>query len=143
MGDTELESLTEEECWALLENALYGRVAVVGAGGRPEVFPVNFVLHDRTVVLVTGSSVLRSRAPLGHVAFEVDVVDPSSHEGWDVVVSGEGADITDAVDNRSVTERQDQIVPWAPGEKRYWISIVNPHFTGRRLYRPGTAPSLS
>ena len=138
MSGPVLESLSEQECLALLETVRYGRVAVVTYDGRPEIFPVNFVLHERTVVFITGSAVLQARAPLGHVAFEVDYVDVSTHEGWDVVVSGEGADITGSVDARSSIARSDRIEVWAPGPKEHWISIVNPHFSGRRLKASGS-----
>ena len=49
---------------------------------------------------------------------------------------GEGADITDAVDQLSQQTRGDPLEHWAPGTKSHWISIVNPHFSGRRLYKP-------
>ena len=136
MSDAALESLTEDECLAMLQRTKYGRVAVVNDQGRPEIFPVNFVLRGRTVAFSTASVVLQSRAPLGHVAFEADVIDPTTHEGWDVVVSGEGADITEAVDQASLLTRSEPVEHWAPGTKDHWISIVNPRFTGRRLYKP-------
>jgi nitroimidazol reductase NimA-like FMN-containing flavoprotein (pyridoxamine 5'-phosphate oxidase superfamily) len=142
MSDAELESLSEEECLALLTHVQYGRVAVVTAEGRPEIFPVNFVLHQRTVVILTGSAVLQLWAPLGHVAFEADSIDPATQEGWDVVVTGEGADISDAVDHLSLLARADRIEEWAPGKKDHWISIVNPRFNGRRLYKPAPAPTF-
>lgn len=141
MSDSRLEALGKDECLALLSRAKYGRVAVVTSDGRPEIFPVNYVVRNGTIVFVTGSAVLQARAPLGHIAFEVDIVDPSSHEGWDVVVSGEGAEITDAVDSRSLLARSDRVEEWAPGNKEHWISIVGPHFSGRRLYVP--APALT
>jgi len=104
---------------------------------------VNFVLRERTVVFVTGSVVLQTWAPSGHVAFEADGVDPHSHEGWDVVVSGIGADITEAIDDLSVMARSDRIETWAPGRKDRWIAIMGAHFNGRRLYRPAPAPVFS
>jgi len=144
MSGPVLESLSEQECLALLKGVKFGRVAVVTHEGRPEVFLVNFALHGRTVVFITGSAVMQARAPLGHVAFEADDIDVSTHEGWDVVVSGEGADITGSVDAQSLVARSERIEAWAPGPKEYWISIVNPHFSGRRLKAPGsssTSPS--
>jgi len=140
MLDAALESLSEQECLTLLKNVKYGRVAVVTNRGRPEIFPVNYRVHDRTVVFVTASKVLQGWAPLGHVAFEVDLIDPWSHEGWDVVVSGEGAEITGAVDNVSLLARFERVDQWAPGVKEHWIAIINPHFHGRRLYMPAPAP---
>lgn len=142
MLDTAFESLDEEECLGLLQQVEYGRVAVVTEDGRPEIFPVNFALHGRTIVFVTGSATVEARAPLGHVAFEADSIDPVNHEGWDVVVSGEGADITDSVDEMSLIARQDRIEHWAPGVKDHWISIVNPRFHGRRLYTPIPSPTF-
>ena len=117
MSDAALESLTEDECLVMLQRTKYGRVAVVNDQGRPEIFPVNFVLHDRTVSFSTASQVLQTRAPLGHVAFEADIIDPNTREGWDVVVSGEGADITDAVDQVSMRARSEPVEHWAPGTK--------------------------
>jgi uncharacterized protein len=128
-----LESLSEEECLELLKGVKFGRVAVVTREGRPEIFPVNFALHGRTVAFVTGSAVIQARAPLGHVSFEADDIDASTHEGWDVVVSGEGADITSSVDTQSLIARSELIEAWAPGPKEHWISIVNARFSGRRL----------
>jgi hypothetical protein len=138
-----LETLSEEECLQLLKGAKYGRVAVVVDHERPQILPVNFVLHGRTVAFVTGSPLLQTWAPLGNVAFEADWVDPTSHEGWDVVVSGVGADITDAVDDLSLKARSGSIETWAPGHKDRWIAIVSPHFAGRRLYNPAPAPVFS
>jgi nitroimidazol reductase NimA-like FMN-containing flavoprotein (pyridoxamine 5'-phosphate oxidase superfamily) len=140
--DAALESLSKEECLDLLKCAKYGRVAVVTGDGRPVIFPVNYAVRNDTVVFVTGSAVLQARAPLGHMAFEVDIVDPSTHEGWDVVVSGEGAEITDAVDHSSLVARSERVEIWAPGKKEHWMSIVNPRFSGRRLYIPAAAPTF-
>ena len=140
MLDAALESLSEHECLTLLKSVKYGRVAVVTNQGRPEIFPVNYRVHDRTVVFVTASRVLQAWAPLGHVAFEVDLIDPWSHEGWDVVVSGQGAEITGAVDNVSLLARFEQFGQWAPGVKDHWIAIMNPRFHGTRLYTPAPAP---
>ena len=138
--DSQFEALTEEECLALLGQVVYGRVAVVTEDGRPEIFPINFALEGRTVIFGTSSSVLLGRAPLGHVAFEADSIDPSTHEGWDVVVSGEGADMTDSLDPGSVAARSHPVEHWAPGNKDRWIGIVNPVFRGRRLYIPTSSP---
>jgi len=132
MTDAALEALTEEECLEHLKQVKYGRVAVVTDDGRPEIFPV----------FVTGSATMTARAPLGHVAFEADRIDAASHEGWDVVVSGEGADITDSVDQLSLIARSERVEQWAPGKKEHWISIVNPTFHGRRLYVPAASPNF-
>jgi nitroimidazol reductase NimA-like FMN-containing flavoprotein (pyridoxamine 5'-phosphate oxidase superfamily) len=138
--DLMLEDLSEEECLSLLRTVEFGRVAVVTEDGRPEIFPVNFAVHQRAVAFRTASATILARAPLGHVAFEADHMDEKAHEGWDVVVSGEGADVTDSLDQRSTDLRSERIEPWAPGQKDRWIAIVNPSFHGRRLYAPAGFP---
>jgi hypothetical protein len=141
MQDAALEPLTEDECLRLLRTADYGRVVVVTADGHPEIFLVNYALHERTVTFRTASHIVLARAPFGHVLFEVDHVDPATREGWDVVVSGEGADITDSVDRGSVAARKEHLEPWAPGTKDRYIAVLNPKFHGRRLYVPAAPPT--
>lgn len=136
MWDAAFEAIEEEQCRELLKTVELGRVAIVTGDGHPQIFPVNFALHGQTVVFITGSTVIEAWAPLGHVAFEADKIDQATHEGWDVVVTGEGADITDSRDSLALVARSYAIKSWAPGRKDRWISILNPHFTGRRLYTP-------
>jgi len=142
MRDRVFEPIDEEQCLELLNQVEYGRVAVVTVEGGPEIFPVNFAVRGRTVVFVTGSDTIATRASLGRVAFEADHIDPETREGWDVVVRGDGADISDATDSFALLARTYAIVSWVPGQKDHWISILNPHFTGRRLshrqLQPGT-----
>ena len=116
MWDAALKPIEEKYCLELLTEVEYGRVAVV-TEGRPEIFPVNFAVHGHTVVFITGSAVMQAWAPLGHVAFEADYVDPATHEGWDVVVTGEGADITDSRDSLSLAARSYPIKSWPRGAK--------------------------
>jgi uncharacterized protein len=136
MREAALETIDEDYCLELLKRVEYGRVAVVTGEGRPEIFPVNFAVRGHTVVFITASAVIQAWAPLGHVAFEADCIDLATHEGWDVVVTGEGADISDARDPLALLARSYPAQPWAPGRKEHWIAILNPHFSGRRLYTP-------
>jgi uncharacterized protein len=136
MSDAAFEAIDEKQCLELLKEVEFGRVAIVTGDGRPQIFPVNFTVHGHTIVFTTGSRLIEAWAPLGHVAFEADHIDTATHEGWDVVVTGEGADITDSRDSLGLAARTYPIKAWAPGLKDHWISILNPHFSGRRLYTP-------
>ena len=89
--------MSEAECLALLAGHGFGRLAVT-ADGQPLVFPVNYILDDRTVAIRTDPGTKLDRARLGRVAFEIDSIDPVHREGWSVLVEGVGRDITDAVD---------------------------------------------
>jgi len=84
-----LVEIAEEECLRLLNTTDLGRLAVV-RDGRPEIFPVNYGLDGRTVVLSTNPGAKLEGATLGWVAFEVDHFDPLAVTGWDVVVRGIG-----------------------------------------------------
>jgi hypothetical protein len=45
-------SLTMDQCWALLDTEVVGRVALI-VDNHPEIFPVNFVLERRAIAFRT------------------------------------------------------------------------------------------
>ncbi len=136
MWDVAFEALDEEHCLELLKEVEFGRVAIVTGEGRPQIFPVNFAVHGHTVVFITGSHIIQTWAPLGHVAFEADHIDPATHEGWDVVVTGEGAEITDSRDSLALVARSYAIKSWARDVKTIGFRYSTRVFNGRRLYTP-------
>ena len=81
-----MDILSESESWSLLSGMALGRL-VTSVEGQPEIFPVNFVVQDRTVLFRTAEGaklftvVMNSR-----VAFEAD--DHNVSEGWSVIVKG-------------------------------------------------------
>lgn len=95
--------------------------------------PVNYVLHDRTVAFRTDPGTKLTGATLGKVAFDIDGIDLLYHEGWSVLVTGLGEDITEGADLWSRAIRAEALSPWAAGERRYWIAITNPSSSGRRI----------
>jgi hypothetical protein len=135
-GERMLEEIDAEECFALLEAQDLGRLAVVD-DGRPYIFPVNYALDGHTVVIRTQPGIMLTLAPLAHVAFEVEDIDPVTREGWVVVVSGVAQDITNAIDQRSEHERASGVRPWVMGSHEYCIIISHSDVSGRRLRRPG------
>ncbi|HUY22684.1 MAG TPA: universal stress protein [Acidimicrobiales bacterium] len=134
-----LEPIPEEECLALLAGQEVGRLVVVRQG-VPLVFPVNYTLDGRTLAARTDPGTKLDWATLGHVAVEVDVIDPASHAGWSVVVRGIGRDITDGVDEWSGRVRARDLEPWADGEKEHWIAVASPEISGRRIRPEASAP---
>lgn len=134
--DGHLEELGEEECLRLLESGTYGRVAVVH-DGRPDIFPVNYVLEGTTVAFRTGPGTKLAAASMGPVAFEVEQVDPATRTGWVVVVHGVGREITSAIDPGSARVRAHPLQPWPEGPHDHWVAISSPRFSGRRLSAPG------
>ncbi|MCL4423370.1 MAG: pyridoxamine 5'-phosphate oxidase family protein [Actinobacteria bacterium] len=129
-----IEELDETECWALLGSQQVGRLAVSTEEG-PAIFPVNYLTDGEAIVFRTDPGTKLLNASLSRVAFEVDKIDEERMEGVSVVVEGDGYDITDAADERSVRMRSLPCRPWVgePGHLSHWV-LVNPRsITGRRL----------
>ena len=79
--------LSESQSWALLREAVVGRLAVI-VDDQPEIFPVNHLVDLGSVVFRTGAGTKLTGA-IGHqVAFEVDGYDLESASAWSVVVKG-------------------------------------------------------
>ena len=76
-----------EECWRLLENESFGRLAVTTSTGV-DIFPINFTAHDRALFFRTAPGTKLIDVSLqAKVAFEIDGRDAGMH--WSVVVRGE------------------------------------------------------
>ena len=115
--------LTTQECERLLRAGVVGRVALSTPDG-PHIVPVNYSVHDDTVVLRTSSySVLGTYGRNAMLAFEIDHIDHDRHLGWSVVARGRSwAEVDPAGAARdpprlgaaAVGERQPQPLPPAP-----------------------------
>lgn len=129
-----LEDISEEERLELLASQSVGRIAVV-SGGRPLIFPVNYIVEDRTVAFRTDPGTKLEAATMGPVAFEIDGIDALYHSGWSVLVQGVGRELTDALDAWSERVTARYLLPWAVGAKEHWVAISQPVFSGRRIGR--------
>ena len=74
--DAPVTVLSEDECWSLLSSMSLGRLVTI-LGGKPEIFPVNFVTQRRTVLFRTAHGTKLYSAVMGDwVAFEADYQGP-------------------------------------------------------------------
>ncbi|WP_063736308.1 helix-turn-helix domain-containing protein [Kitasatospora aureofaciens] len=135
-----LEELPEEECWAKLAPGGIGRVAMSTDSG-PIVLPVNYRVHDGTVVYRTGAGSIPASAAGNRVAFEVDHIDEALRGGWSVLVSGTAVRVDDQVAVEQLM-RQGDPDPWAGGERNVWIGIAPSTVTGRTIGLPSAAPPV-
>jgi hypothetical protein len=71
----------------------------------------------------------RDRPASTTVAFEIDGIDPSHHQGWSVLVRGD----LHHVDSAAVRERFDS-EPWLDVERDAWLIIEPFEISGRRLH---------
>ena len=132
-----LREISEKRCWELLAQKHVGRLAVA-IMNRPDVFPVNYQVDGRTVVIRTAAGQKLAAAVLGTaVAFEVDALDEDSATGWSIVVKGQATEIELTPDYFRAEDLE--IETWAGGKKARFISIEPSQVTGREL--PGADKS--
>jgi nitroimidazol reductase NimA-like FMN-containing flavoprotein (pyridoxamine 5'-phosphate oxidase superfamily) len=126
-----LEVLEREACLRLLDSVTLGRIGV-SSGALPCVLPVNFRLVDDQVVFRTGiGTKLDAATQHAVVAFEVDQMDPITHEGWSVMVTGVAREVTDPRElDRLASER---IPRWAPTGDGRVVAVSTDLVTGRRI----------
>jgi nitroimidazol reductase NimA-like FMN-containing flavoprotein (pyridoxamine 5'-phosphate oxidase superfamily) len=127
----EMRVLDEDECWLLLARAEVGRLAVA-VQGDPEIFPVNFVIDNRTVLFRTAEGTkLASVAVSARVAFEVDGFDGATGEAWSVVVRGT-AELLEHL-NDVYAAQELPLFPWDAAPKPVFVRITPRAVTGRRF----------
>lgn len=128
---TGLIELSTDECWDLLDAHGVGRLAVL-VGSIPDIFPVNYRVKDREIVVRTEAGTKLAAAVLmGAVAFEIDGIDEDDKTGWSVVVHGRGREPKALEDVVALEELG--LSPWAAAEKSRWLVIAPRSVTGRRL----------
>ena len=126
------EALSDDECWALLDATSVGRLAI-SIADKPDIFPINFVVDDGSLVFRTGAGTKFAAAALLHeVAFEIDGYEPSNRTAWSVVVKGRANEV----------ERMEEVFaaddlplfPWAAHPKPNFVRITPREVTGRRFH---------
>jgi nitroimidazol reductase NimA-like FMN-containing flavoprotein (pyridoxamine 5'-phosphate oxidase superfamily) len=134
-SDQSVTVLSEDENWGLLGSVSLGRL-VTNFAGEPEIFPVNFVVQDRTVLFRTAEGTKLFSAVANHaVVFEAD--DHTLIEGWSVIVRGR-ARLLKADGHIRHAERA-QLLPWTAMLKPHYVRITPAEVTGRR-FRFGPEP---
>lgn len=135
MSDDPVTVLSDDENWELLSSMAPGRL-ITNFAGEPEVFPVNYVVQDHTVLFRTAPGTkLVSAVANRAVVFEVD--DHNVAEGWSVIVRGNARLLQTDADIR-LAERA-QLLPWTATLKPHYVRITPTEVT-RRSFRFGPEP---
>jgi len=128
--------LSESESWGLLASVALGRL-VTSVDDQPEIFPVNFVVQNRTVLFRTAEGTkLISAAINKRVLFEAD--DHNVAEGWSVIVKGVARTLR--TDDEVRQAERAQLLPWTATLKLHYVRVVPTSITGRR-FRFGPEPN--
>lgn len=127
--DNPVIELTEDECWDLLIGTMLGRLAV-SVADKPELYPVNFLAHDRRILIRTVEGTkLVSMAVNNKVALEAD--GRSLHSVWSVVVKGTVRELT--TEAEITTAEQLSLRPWTASVKTTYMEITPSQIRGRRI----------
>jgi uncharacterized protein len=127
--------LAEDECWQLLTDNEVARLAVA-PGGRPDIFPVNYIAINGNLVFRTAEgSKLTSVVINQAVAFEIDGYQPETNEAWSVVVSGTAHTVQS--DDLAAEMESLPLFPWNTSPKHHFIEIVPRRVDGRRFVAVG------
>ena len=128
-----MTAISEDESWALLSSVSLGRLAT-SVGDEPDIFPVNFVVQRRTLLIRTAEGTKLSSTAVNHrVAFEADLHDVE--QGWSVVVKGLAHIVHSAPELRDAERAQ--VLPWTATTKLRYIRILPTAITGRRFHFGG------
>jgi uncharacterized protein len=129
-----IEELSGAECRSLLPQSPVGWIAHCSAG-KPQLVPVNYVVHGDEILVRTGYGNKLAAAAHGLVmSFGVDSIDPATCTGWSVTVTGPARVIGDG-DEVAVLDLP-LVEVWAPGDKETYIGIRLREVSGRRIRLP-------
>jgi nitroimidazol reductase NimA-like FMN-containing flavoprotein (pyridoxamine 5'-phosphate oxidase superfamily) len=126
-----LEVLDRSECIRLMSRTTIGRLAL-SVGALPVILPVNFLLDRDRILIRTGEGTkLDAALRDAVVAFEVDDMDPWTHGGWSVCVTGSAHEISD-VDELDRVARL-PLPHWAPAGVDHVVAVSMEFVSGRRI----------
>jgi nitroimidazol reductase NimA-like FMN-containing flavoprotein (pyridoxamine 5'-phosphate oxidase superfamily) len=132
-SQTWLIHLSQTECASHLADGTLGRLGVI-VSGRPEVFPVNYVVDPVSgcVVFPTQPGTkLASALDWPWVGFEIDGVEPDGDEGWSVMVVGRAEEVDDP--DTLARLRDHQRAGWRRSGSERWLRIAPSKISGRRI----------
>lgn len=129
---TGMQVLGTQACWDLLRSSEVGRLAV-SITNHPDIFPINYVVDDDSIVFRTAPGTKLAAAVLGTaVAFETDGYEPDAGEAWSVVIKGTAEQIEGWLD-KDRAERL-PLFPWNASPKFEFVRIVTEEISGRRFH---------
>lgn len=132
---TGLDVIDEDECWELAATKTVGRLAV-SIKNRPDIFPVNYRVVGRALLLRTAPGVKLAAATLGSgIAFEIDDLDEVTHHGWSIVMHGTAHEL-DTLDDLMEAEST-AVETWASSTKNRFVRIEVEEISGRRIPEDG------
>ncbi|TDT97404.1 pyridoxamine 5'-phosphate oxidase-like protein [Streptomyces sp. 846.5] len=134
-GGRTTRALDSAEALRLLGSVGLGRI-VFTQSALPAIRPVNHIIDNGDIVIRTheGAALTLVTEQAGEtgvvVAYEADKIDPDTHLGWSVVVTGYARRVTDPP---SLAHYQRLLEPWVDQAMDYAVCIHPEIITGFRL----------
>ena len=123
----DVDVLSADDCWAMLEKAPLGRLATRDGEGI-DIFPINFTVRDREIYFRSApGSKLVDITRASAVAFEIDGQHRRTH--WSVVVHGTAARL--GSDDEIHASGISLLAAWHPGDKFNYVRVSATSITGR------------
>ncbi|MFJ1566686.1 pyridoxamine 5'-phosphate oxidase family protein [Streptomyces erythrochromogenes] len=138
-----MRELDRAEALMLLATVSLGRI-VFTRHALPAVRPVNHFVDGEDIIVriheggALGSLAAPAEAPGVVVAYEADVIDPDTHLGWSVVVTGYARPVADADD---ADRYADLLSPWVGPPTTGALRIRPDLVTGFRLEAEAQRPA--
>ncbi|MFR9799811.1 pyridoxamine 5'-phosphate oxidase family protein [Streptomyces sp. MS06] len=135
VGSRRTIELDSRESLRLLGSVSFGRI-VFTQHALPTIRPVNHILDRDDIVIRTHAAAAltsrtgQARGPGVVVAYEADTIDPDTHLGWSVVVTGYAHLVTDPAE---LARYQRLLHPWAERTMDHAVRIRPDLVTGLRL----------
>ncbi|MFH8369548.1 pyridoxamine 5'-phosphate oxidase family protein [Streptomyces sp. NPDC018031] len=129
--DVRVVEVGEQDALRLLAGVRLGRV-VFTHRALPAIRPVNHIVHDGRVVIRsrTGTALLKQAVLSGVVAYEADEIDPRSHTGWSVILTG----VATVVRDEALVDRYRTVLrPWIDQRADTFVSIRPGMVTAYRI----------
>lgn len=128
-AESPIAEMPPHECWSAMRTVSLGRLGF-SVDAEQELFPLNFVIDQGTVVFRTSSASRIGLCLDGRgVAFEADgFIDGVA---WSVVVKGHAKEIKGLYDSIAAAELP--VHPLQPGHKPRLVRITPDAVTGRRF----------
>lgn len=144
MDRSQTRILATHECFSRLREGVVGRLAVI-TDGHPDIFPVNYIVDQGTVLFRTSAGNKLAGALGQSVAFEVDGYETASASAWSVVVKGVGREVREVDD--VIELMRSELDPWEDGSKPRFLRIEPTAISGRvipvRHGSTATSPATS
>lgn len=124
--------LDEQQSYELLATTTIGRIGFV-ADGRVQIYPVNYAVSARELLLRTSPDSLLGHLAEGptEVSFEVDYHDPLGNTAWSVLLHGS---ISRAPEERAA-DILARVSPWAGGDRDLPLTFGIETIEGRSVRR--------